>query len=425
MNCSQAIEYIHSLEKFGIKPGLERIRALCELLGNPQNSLKFIHVAGTNGKGSTSTMISNILQKSGYNTGLFISPYVIDFRERIQYNGKMIEHSELADCVEKVKEAADLLAEKEIFPTEFEAVTAAAFVYFSKKKCDFVVLEVGLGGKYDSTNIILAPYVSVLTSISLDHTNILGDTVEEIAGEKCGIIKFGGATVAYPFQADGAMRVIEKTCDRMQNKLIVPDVSRLKVASEKADGTVAVYKNIEFSLPLTGRHMVYNACTAIEAVKSLSRLGIEIGNESISKGIASSLMPARIEIIRNHPLTVLDGGHNEGCASALEAYIKEFLSEKRIIAVCSLMSDKDYKTYLRIIAPYISTFIATQAPVPRALSADELSEHVRAYCDNTNSVVNPHKAVSAAFNVAEKDDVVLICGSFYLAGEIREDLLNF
>ena len=171
--------------------------------------------------------------------------------------------------------------------------------------------------------------------------------------------------------------------------------------------------------------MVYNACTAIEAVKSLSRLGIEIGNESISKGIASSLMPARIEIIRNHPLTVLDGGHNEGCASALEAYIKEFLSEKRIIAVCSLMSDKDYKTYLRIIAPYISTFIATQAPVPRALSADELSEYARAYCDNTNSVVNPHKAVSAAFNVAEKDDVVLICGSFYLAGEIREDLLNF
>lgn len=425
MNCNQAIEYIHSLEKFGIKPGLERIRALCELLGNPQNDLKFIHVAGTNGKGSTSTMISNILQKSGYNTGLFISPYVTDFRERIQYNGNMIEHRELAECVEKVKEAADKLAEKSIFPTEFEALTAAAFVYFARKKCDFVVLEVGLGGRYDSTNIILAPYVSVITSISLDHTNILGNTVEEIAAEKCGIIKFGGATAAYPFQADGAMNVIKKACEDKQNKLIIPDVDSLEIISEKAEGTTAVYKNIEFMLPLTGRHMVYNACTAIEAVKSLGRFGIEISDESVIKGISCSAMPARIEIIRNHPLTVLDGGHNEGCALALEAYIKKFLKEKRIIAVCSLMSDKDYENYLRIVSPYVSTFIATRAPVPRALPADDLAECASAYCNNTNSVANPHKAVSAAYNVAEKEDVILVCGSFYLAGEIREDLLNF
>lgn len=424
MNCSQAIEYIHSLEKFGIKPGLERIRALCELLGNPQNGLKIIHVAGTNGKGSTSTMISNILQKSGYNTGLFISPYVIDFRERIQYNGKMIEHSELAECVEKVKEAADILAEKNIFPTEFEAVTAASFVYFAKKKCDFVVLEVGLGGKYDSTNIILAPYVSVLTSISLDHTNILGSTVEEIAAEKCGIIKFGGATVAYPFQTEGAMKVIEKSCEEKQNKLIVPDVKSIEIISEKAEGTAAVYKNIEFMLPLTGRHMVYNACTAIEAVRSLDRFGIEISDESITDGISASSMPARIEIIRNHPLTILDGGHNEGCAFALEAYIKSFLKDKRIIAVCSLMRDKDYETYLRIVAPYVSVFVATEAPVPRALSAGELAQCASIYCKNADSVVNPHKAVSAACNIAETDDVILVCGSFYLAGEIREDLLN-
>lgn len=425
MNCNQAIEYIHSLEKFGIKPGLERIRALCELLGNPQNSLKFIHVAGTNGKGSTSTMISNILKKSGYNTGLFISPYVLDFRERIQYNGNMIEHHELAECVERVKDAADKLAEKEIFPTEFEAVTAAAFVYFAKKKCDFVVLEVGLGGKFDSTNIILAPYVSVLTSISLDHTNILGDTIEKIAAEKCGIIKFGGVTVVYPFQTDGAMNVIKADCEKMQNKMITPDISSLRIISEKAEGTTAVYNGVEFTLPLTGRHMVYNACTAIEAVKSLTRFGVEIKNESIAKGIMVSSMPARIEIVRNHPLTVLDGGHNEGCALALEAYIKKFLADKRIIAVCSLMSDKDYETYLRIIAPYISTFIATEAPVPRALSADELCKCASVYCKNTNSVSNPHKAVSAAYNVMENDDVILVCGSFYLAGEIREDLFNF
>ncbi len=425
MNCNEAIEYIHSLEKFGIKPGLERIRALCEVLGNPQNKLKIIHVAGTNGKGSTSTMISNILQKSGYNTGLFISPYVIDFRERIQYNGNMIEHSELAECVGKVKNAAEILAEKEIFPTEFEAVTAAAFVYFEKKKCDFVVLEVGLGGRYDSTNLILAPFVSVITSISLDHTNILGNTVEEIAAEKCGIIKFGGATVVYPFQSAGAMNVIEKTCEEMHNKLIVPDVDLLRIISEKAEGTTAVYNNIKFELPLTGRHMVYNACTAIEAVKSLERLNIFIDDEAIIKGISASAMPARIEILRTHPLIVLDGGHNEGCANALSAYIKEFIAERRIIAVCSLMQDKDYEAYLKIIAPYVSTFIATQAPVPRALSADELCESAIRYCPNSNAVSNPHKAVSAALNLAEKDDVILVCGSFYLAGEIREDLINY
>lgn len=425
MNCNEAIEYIHSLEKFGIKPGLERIKALCDVLGNPQNKLKIIHVAGTNGKGSTSTMISNILQKSGYNTGLFISPYVIDFRERIQYNGNMIEHHELAECVEKVKNAAEMLKEIDIFPTEFEAVTAAAFVYFEKKKCDFVVLEVGLGGRYDSTNLILAPYASVITSISLDHMNILGNTVEEIAAEKCGIIKFGGATVAYPFQSEGAMAIIKKTCEEKQNKLIVPDVDSLKIISEKAERTTAVYKNICFDLPLTGRHMVYNACTAIEAVKSLARLGVSVDDEAIIKGISASAMPARIEILRTHPLIVLDGGHNEGCANALSDYIKKFISDKRIIAVCSLMQDKDYETYLKIIAPYVSTFIATQAPVPRALAAQELCDCASAYCSNSNAVANPHKAVTAALNIAEKDDVILVCGSFYLAGEIREDLINF
>ena len=424
MNCNEAIEYIHSLEKFGIKPGLERIKALCDVLGNPQNKLKIIHVAGTNGKGSTSTMISNILKKSGYNTGLFISPYVIDFRERIQYNGNMIEHHELAECVEKVKNAAEMLKEKEIFPTEFEAVTAAAFVYFEKKKCDFVVLEVGLGGRYDSTNLILAPYASVITSISLDHMNILGSTVEEIAAEKCGIIKFGGATVVYPFQDEAAMSVIKKTCEEKQNKLIIPETDSIKIISEKAEGTTASYKDIEFVLPLTGKHMVYNACTAIEAVKSLERFGISVDNDAIKNGIAASAMPARIEVLRNHPFTVLDGGHNEGCAKALSDYINKFLSDRRIIAVCSLMQDKDYETYLKIIAPHVSTFIATQAPVPRALAAQELCNCASAYCSNSNAVSNPHKAVSAAYNIAEKDDVILICGSFYLAGEIREDLLN-
>ncbi len=424
MNCNEAIEYIHSLEKFGIKPGMERIRALCGELSNPQEKLKIIHVAGTNGKGSTSTIISNILSKSGYNTGLFISPYVTDFRERIQYNGNMIEKNELAECVEKVKAAVEKLAEKDIQPTEFEAVTAAAFLYFEKKKCDFVVLEVGLGGRLDSTNVINAPYVSVLTSISLDHTAILGDTIGEIAAEKCGIIKFGAETVAYPFQDGKAMEIIKKTCKEKCNTLRIPDVSKLKINGEKLEGTNAVYDGIEFTLPLAGEHMIYNACTAIEAIRSLSRLNVNISDECIVKGLENSIMPARTELIKKKPVVILDGGHNEGCAAALSAFIKKHLEGRRIVMVSSMMADKDYLSYLSAVVPFAETFIATMADVPRALSSAELMENANKFCKNCYDIPNPEKAITAAKNILQSDDALIVCGSFYLAGEIREELVN-
>lgn len=425
MNCTQAIEYIHSLEKFGIKPGLERIKALCELLGNPQDKLKVIHVAGTNGKGSTSTMISNILIKNGFNTGLYISPYVTDFRERIQFNGNMIEHSELAECVEKVKAAVDILLEKGEQTTEFEALTATAFVYFEKKKCDFVVLEVGLGGRFDATNVIKAPFVSVIASISLDHMAILGDTVEKIAAEKCGIIKFGAETVIYPFQQKDAMKVIEDACSMRCNSLRIPDVSKLHIGEESIEGTKAEYDGIDFLLPLAGKHMIYNAITAIEAVRSLSRFGVNVDKDIISSGIASSVMPARMELIKKKPVIILDGGHNEGCADALAGYIRKHLSDKRIIMVSSMMSDKDYLSYLKIVAPFASVFVATKADVPRALSSDELCKAAKCFCADCYSISDPVKAVQAAGNITEKDDVMIVCGSFYLAGEVRDGLLNF
>ena len=424
MNCNEAIEYIHSLEKFGINPGMERIRALCEELGNPQKKLKFIHVAGTNGKGSTSTLISNILRSSGFSTGLFISPYVVDFRERIQYNGNMIEKAELAECVERVKSAIDKLAVKDIQPTEFEAITAVAFIYFEKKKCDFVVLEVGLGGRLDSTNIIEAPYTSVIASISLDHTAILGDTIEEIAAEKCGIIKFGASTVAYPFQDDKAMDIIKKTCQNKCSDLIIPDVSRLEIGEEMLEGTNAVYDGIEFILPLAGEHMIYNCITAIEAVRSLSRLGVNISESSISEGIRKTVMPARLELIKKKPVIILDGGHNEGCANALSGFIKKHLGGKRIIMVSSMMSDKDYLSYLSIVAPFADSFIATRVDMPRALSSAELKENAERFCANCYDITDPKKAVNAALNIANDDDAVIICGSFYLAGDVRDILFG-
>ena len=424
MNCNDAIEYIHSLEKFGIRPGMERIRALCDALGNPQDNLKVIHVAGTNGKGSTSTMISNILRKSGYNVGLFISPYVSDFRERIQFNGNMIEKKELTECVETVKEIIDELSQNGIQPTEFEALTATAFLYYERKNCDFVVLEVGLGGRLDSTNIINAPYVSVLTSISYDHTAILGETIEEIAAEKCGIIKFGAETVVYPFQNDKAMQVIKNTCEAKCNSLRIPDIDLLSVGDEKLDGTDVTYDGISYNLPLAGKHMIYNSITAVEAVRSLGRFNINISDEAIKNGIESSVMPARMELIKKKPVIILDGGHNEGCANALSDYIRKHIADKRIVMVSSMMADKDYESYLRTVLPFADTFIATKADVPRALSSEELMKTASAYCCKCFDISEPEKAIKAAINITQPDDSLIICGSFYLAGEIRDYLLN-
>ena len=422
MNCKEAIEYIHSLEKFGINPGMERIEALCNELGNPQKDLNFFHVAGTNGKGSTSTIISNILIKNGYNTGLFISPYVTDFRERIQLNGEMIEENELADCVEKVKTAIEIISEKGIQPTEFEAVTAAAFVYFKKKKCDYVVLEVGLGGRLDSTNIIDKSCVSVITSVSFDHTAILGDTIEKIASEKAGIIKENGKTVIYPFQDLSALNVIKGVCEEKNNSFSFPDLSDLTIGKETLFGTEIEYKNLKFNLKLAGKHMVYNAVTAIEAVLSS---GIEPDDKKTVEGIESTVMPARMELIKGNPVILLDGGHNEGCAKALSEFLAKHLSGKKIIMLSSMMADKDYNSYLSKVAVSADIFIATKANVPRSLDSDELMKNAEKYCNNCISNSNPAKAVEKALTLINDDCALVVCGSFYLAGEIRNQLINF
>lgn len=422
LNSYEAVEYIHSLERFGIKPGLERVKMLCEELGNPQDSLRFVHVAGTNGKGSTSTMISNMLMEAGYTTGLYISPYVTEFRERVQYCGEMIEHKELAYCVEQVKKAI----ETRLLPigenaTEFEAITAAALLYYSRKKCDYVVLEVGLGGRFDATNIIPVPDVAVLACISLDHMAVLGNTIEEIAGEKCGIIKQGGNVVSYPLQDESAMNVIRKTCSEKIAKLTVPDLDSLQILGESLLGTHASYKGIEFTLPLAGIHMVYNAVNAIEAVLSLN---IGISGECISRGLSKTVMPARMELVGKEPVVILDGGHNEDCANALNNFIKKYLDERHITMVTSIMADKDHDSYLSRTACLADRYIATQANVPRALDSKSLCSEAGRYCSDCIEINNPHEAVEYAMSTAGKDDAVVVCGSFYLAGEIRNDLLS-
>ncbi len=414
MNCKEAIEYIHSLERFGIRPGLERIGELCSVLGNPQNKCKYVHVAGTNGKGSTSSMIAHALSAGGFVTGLYTSPYVIDFRERIQLDGKMIEPRDLACAVEKVKSASE---EHGIILTEFEAVTAAAFVYYASKNCDYVVLETGLGGRFDATNIIPAPAVSVITSISLDHMNVLGDTIEQIAFEKCGIIKAGSRVVTYPYQNSEALSVIEKTCREKSVPLILPDAGKAEVTDSDFRGSTVKYRDFVYRLSLPGIHMVYNSLMALEALTALET-GIDSG--VIARAFSETRMPARTEVISQSPCVILDGGHNEDCAAALKNYIQTYLSGRKLIIVSSLMADKDYETYLRLIAPLGSLFIATQAGVSRALPAGELKKCASRYCPECLCIDNPVSAVQKALAAAGNDDIVIICGSFYLAGDVRE-----
>jgi dihydrofolate synthase / folylpolyglutamate synthase len=424
LNYVDAIDYIHSLEKFGIHPGLERIKALCEALGNPQDRLKFIHVAGTNGKGSTSTMISEILQKAGYRTGLFTSPYVIDFNERIQIDGKMIPSDDLAEIVSKLEPVITELARQGLQTTEFEAITAAAFLYFESCGCDVVVLEVGLGGRFDATNIIKTPLASVIASISLDHMAVLGDTIEKIAVEKCGIIKQNGITVCYPEQTAEALAVINSTAKQRNNELVVPLVKDIKLIDESIYGTNAVMDGLKIFIPFMGHHMVMNASVAAATARVLARKGYAIGDENIVQGIGASKMSARMEIISKEPLTILDGGHNEGCANALANVVRSFLKGRRIIAVCGMMADKDYKKYLSITAPLFDTVIATRPVIARALDAKVLAENAGLFCKNSFAVEDAGDAFVKAVSLANANDVIIICGSFYLASELRKSIID-
>ena len=417
----ETLRYIHALERFGVKPGLSRIAALCRALGDPQKHLRFIHVAGTNGKGSTSTMLANICKQAGYKTGLYVSPYVLDFRERIQINGEMIPKQRLVQVVERVREAAGTLPDDDR-PTEFELITAAALLYYREENCGVVVLETGLGGRLDATNVIDCPLVNVIVSISLDHTAVLGDTLTAIAGEKCGTLKTGGVCVSYPFQADEAMAVIRRTAEEKGVSLIVPHPERIGIVRESIRGTDAVIDGLSVHVPMLGRHMVYNASAVVAAARALNRRGLTVTDEQIRAGIADSVMPARMQIVREQPLVLLDGGHNEGCALAFRDAVQRFLPHRRIVGVCGLMADKAYETYLSIVAPLFDSIITVRPDNPRALSAGELCDAAKPYCADCTAAQTFCEAASLALKKAGSDGVVAVCGSFYMIRDLQEEL---
>lgn len=411
MTYDNALEYIHSFLKFGSKPGLERVEALLSKLGNPQKNLRIVHVAGTNGKGSVSTMLSNIFRAEGKKTGLFTSPYIIDFCERIQIDGEMIPHEKLASLTEKIKPIVEELNKEGIEPTEFEIITAMAFDYYNQENCDIVVLEVGLGGLLDSTNVIEKPLASVITSISFDHTEVLGNTLTEIAEQKCGIIKENSITVAYPLQELEIIKKIRKTAKEKHNKLFVPDLSHLEIIECTLEKTVVKYKGIEITLHLFGEHQIYNMLTALETALCLG-----VNEDAIKTGIENTKMPARVEFLSKN--IVLDGGHNESGTEMMSKVLSLF--EENTVVV-SMMADKDVEKSVKNLSTNAKIMIATECSNSRAMKAEELVKTCQKYCKVTFTISNPFEAIDKAFEIT-KENLIAVCGSLYLASEVREYL---
>ena len=416
---SEALGKLEGLGKFGMKLGLERISAILEAMGNPQDSLKIVHVAGTNGKGSTSTMISNTLIHAGYKTGLFISPYVLCFRERMQVNAQMISEEDFAEVASYVFDIAENI---KVELTQFEIETAIAFEWYKRMQCDFVVLEVGLGGRYDSTNVIKTPLVQVIASISMDHTGVLGDTIEKIAMEKAGIIK-GNDTIIYPIQKPEAMKVLIDKCNSVKSRYTIPEIESLKVLDEGWEKKRFIYDGVEYEKSLNGEFQLYNAITVIEACRALRRRNIDIKEEDVRYAIAHTYFPARMEVLSKKPLVILDGSHNPDGATALETSLKK-LKDKNITVIMGVLADKDYSDILTKVATYASKFVAVTPNNPRALTAKELSEKAAEFCDNCIYYEDVAKAVDETVDGLNESDVLISCGSLYLASETRELLIK-
>lgn len=421
MTYDEALEFIHSRPRLGRKkPGTQRMEKLLHALGDPQKSLKFIHIAGTNGKGSVTATTANILRLAGYKTGHFISPFILEFRERIQINGEMIPKEKLVEYAQQVKTIVDKMDAQDEIINEFEIDTAIGFLWFAEEHCDIVCLEVGLGGLYDATNVIDSPLVTVMTSISLDHTNLLGDTTEKIAQEKCGVIKRRSVVVTYPTQDPDALAVIMERCAQLQVPLILPAMGGVKILDDAVFHTRVQYGDLEFTLKLPGAHQVQNAMMVIETIHQLSAKGFSVSDDTIRQGIETVFFPARQEVFGEHPLILLDGAHNFSGAKSLEDTLKRIKQEKTMII--GMLSDKDYEHSARLLARQCRSVITVSPSLenPRALSPEVLAKTIEGCCETVIPCDDYEKALELAKEKASSEGAIIICGSLYLASTMRE-----
>jgi len=425
MNYNETREYIKNTAKFGSNYGLSRTQKILEFLGNPEKKLKCIHVAGTNGKGSTTAMITEILRDAGYKVGMYTSPFLMDFEERIQVDGKNISKEDLCEVVDELSKAVEkVIALGYEHPTEFEIITCAAFLYFYKKTVDYAVVEVGLGGRLDSTNVI-DPLLCVITSISYDHMNILGNTLKDIAFEKAGIIKKNKSVILYP-QEKESEKVVETVCKENNCDLI-------KVSSNSAS-FIKVQDNFQYidirterdiyhiKLSLLGKHQLLNCSTAVHCIERLMNLGVKVTKENIENALSNVIWMGRLEVLQDKPTVVIDGAHNIDGIKNLSESIETYFKYDELVLILGILADKEVESMVELIAKKAKKVITVTPNSDRAELASDLEAIVKKYNPNCESIDDYKKAVVKAKEYCNENDLLLISGSLYIIGDMRKIL---
>ncbi len=431
MNYQEAMDFIHSGYKFGMILGLDNITLLLEYLGNPQDDLKFIHLAGTNGKGSTSAMLASVLKNCGYKTGLYISPYLERFGERIQIDNVEIPDDDLVDATMIVKEACDrMVAEGHQHPTEFEVVTAIAMVYYKKQQVDIIVLEVGLGGRLDATNVISSAEVAVITSISFDHMAYLGNTLKEIAYEKAGIIKENNDVSIYALNDKEVIDEIKRNAEERHARVYVNDPDDIKLLDTSIDGLKIKYlkqdSNLgidEFVLPMIGDYQVYNALNALTVLEILKDKGWNITTEAVLKGLETVRFTGRFEIMHRDPIIVIDGGHNiEGITSFVNN-IKRYFPDKKVILFYGMLNDKQVDESVNLLTTIAKEFFTLTPSDPRAVPAEEMTAFIHEnFPDMPSHALQSIGEIKDHVDMNKTDEIYAFTGSLYMIGSARTEL---
>lgn len=421
MTYQEARAYLDQAAKKGIVLGLQVMEELLQRLGNPQETLRIVHIAGTNGKGSILSYIENIFLASGYRVGRYVSPAVGDYEERFLLDGKPIQKEQIPLLAAKVRQAAEAMErETGLAPTVFEVETAMAFLYFQEEKVQLLLLETGMGGRLDATNVITKPFLSIIASVSMDHMGALGNTISEIAMEKAGIIKEHCDTLLYPKNPSPVREQIKKVCEEKESPLHLVKEEELRIQTESPSGSIfsyGRYKKLEIFLP--GRHQIYNAATAVEAVEILKKWFC-ISEFQVEEGLRRTRWKARLEKLSENPLLYLDGAHNRDGAAKLAEFLAEHFKERRILAVTGVLADKEYDVIMGTVLPHVEKTAVFTTDNPRALDSKTLAETARKYCKEVVDAENPKSALSWALGEAKKEDVILVFGSLSFMEEMRE-----
>ena len=422
MNYKEARVYLDEVSKYGSVLGLESMRELLRRLGDPQNELKFIHISGTNGKGSVLAYLSTILSGAGYRTGRYISPTLFSYRERIQVDGEYIEKESLACHVTAIAAAAEDMQKAGLpSPTAFEMETALAFLYFKEKRCDIVTLEVGCGGLLDATNVITTTLMEVIASISMDHTDLLGDTLAKIAAQKAGIIKPDTMVVSAQQKSEAA-QVIEDTCKEQHCTLQMVDESKISNVHYGAEGQTFSYKEWEnVAISLAGSYQIKNAALALEGVEALRKLGYALSDQQVREGLLHTAWRGRFTTLRRDPTVIIDGAHNPAAALELKESLERYFPGKTLYFVMGMFKDKDYAQVIDLTAPLARHIITVETPGnPRAMPARELAEAVGKVNPSVEWADSVAHGVEKALAMAGKEDAVIVFGSLSFLGEAAD-----